>query len=108
MTESIVMIHGMWGGSWCWDNYRSFFEKRGFRCHTPVLRHHDVRPQDQPPEALGRVSLKDYADDLEAYIRDMDDAPIIIGHSMGGLLAQMLGARGLGKGLALLTPASMP
>ena len=106
MTESIVMIHGMWGGSWCWDNYRAFFEKRGFRCHTPVLRHHDVRPQDQPPEALGRVSLKDYADDLEAYIRDMDDAPIIMGHSMGGLLAQMLGARGLGKGLVLLTPAS--
>ena len=61
MTESIVMIHGMWGGSWCWDNYRAFFEKRGFRCHTPVLRHHDVRPQDQTPEALGRVSLQDYA-----------------------------------------------
>ena len=106
MTESIVMIHGMWGGSWCWDNYRAFFEQMGFRCHTPVLRHHDVRPSDAPPEGLGRLSLRDYADDLEDFLHGLDETPFIMGHSMGGLLAQMLGARGLGKGLVLLTPAS--
>jgi len=106
MTKSIVMIHGMWGGSWCWDNYRAFFEQRGFRCHTPVLRHHDVSPHDAPAAALGRVSLQDYADDLERYLRKMDEPPILMGHSMGGLLAQILGARGCGKGLVLLTPAS--
>ena len=105
MAETIVMIHGMWGGSWCWDNYRSFFERKGFRCLTPVLRHHDIQPQDPPPEALGRLSLRDYADDLEDFVRALEETPFIMGHSMGGLLAQMLGARGLGKGLVLLTPA---
>lgn len=105
MAETIVMIHGMWGGSWCWDNYRAFFEQKGFRCRTPVLRHHDIRPQDPPPEALGRLSLREYADDLEAFIGDLEETPFIMGHSMGGLLAQMLAARGLGKGLVLLTPA---
>jgi non-heme chloroperoxidase len=61
MTETIVMIHGMWSGSWCWDNYRAFFEQRGFQCHTPTLRHHDVSPLDMPSKDLGRVSLRDYA-----------------------------------------------
>ena len=106
MTTSIVMIHGMWGGSWCWENYRTFFEQRGVRCHTPELRHHDVSPLDPPTADLGRVSLRDYADDLETYLRNMNETPVIMGHSMGGLLAQMLGARGWGKGLVLLTPAS--
>jgi len=105
MTDTIVMIHGMWGGDWCWENYRAFFEERGYRCYTPVLRHHDVSPQDRPAPALGQVSLLDYVDDLEGYIRDLKKEPILMGHSMGGLLAQMLCARGLGKGAVLLTPA---
>ena len=106
MTNTIVMVHGMWGGSWCWDNYRTFFEQRGFRCLTPVLRHHDVDPQAPPEAALGRVSLRNYADDLETFVREQPETPIIMGHSMGGLLTQMLGARGLGKALVLLTPAA--
>ena len=59
------MIHGMFGGSWCWDNDRGFFERRGYRCLTPVLRYHDVDPKDKPNPNLGTVSLLDYADDLE-------------------------------------------
>lgn len=106
MTEHIVMIHGMWGGAWCWEHYQPYFESRGYRCLTPTLRHHDVLPQDPPPAGLGTIGLKDYADDLETLIRELDAPPIIMGHSMGGLLAQILGARGLGKRLVLLTPAS--
>ncbi len=44
-------------------------------------------------------------DDLAAEIRRLDPAPVVIGHSMGGLLAQMIGARGLAKCLVLLAPA---
>lgn len=106
MTKSIVLIHGMFGGSWHWDNFRSFFEKRGFQCYTPILRHHDIDPKDTPDPSLGTTSLFDYANDLEEYIRNLDEKPILIGHSMGGLLSQILGARGLASGLVLLTPAS--
>ena len=53
MSQTIVMIHGMFGGSWCWDNYRGFFERRGYRCLTPVLRYHDVDPKDKPHPDLG-------------------------------------------------------
>ena len=106
MAEIIVMIHGMYGGSWYWENYKNFLEQRGFRCHTPTLRYHDMDPNDEPDPRLGTTGLQDYARDLEDYIRNLNQQPFLMGHSMGGLLAQILGSRGLTKGLVLLTPAS--
>jgi pimeloyl-ACP methyl ester carboxylesterase len=97
---SIVMIHGMWAGGWVWSNYVPVFEGRGYRCLAPTLRHHDA-PSLEPPEALGRTSLLDYASDLQQEIEKLDQSPVLMGHSMGGLLAQMLGARGLAKALVL-------
>ena len=106
MNETIVMIHGMWCGSWCWDNYKAYFESKGYRCHTPVLRYHDMNPGSDPDPRLGTVSLIDYADDLEKCLNTLDTLPIIIGHSMGGLLAQILASRKLAKAIVLLTPAA--
>jgi pimeloyl-ACP methyl ester carboxylesterase len=106
MSKTVVMIHGMWGGGWYWQNYKNFLEQRGFQCHTPTLRYHDMNPKDTPDPGLGTTSLLDYAQDLEAYIRHLDQKPFLMGHSMGGLLAQILGARGLAEALVLLTPAS--
>lgn len=106
MKKSIVMIHGMWGGSWYWENYKNYFNDRGYQCHTPTLLYHDIDPKDRPDPRLGNTSLLDYAQDLEEYIGKLDEKPILMGHSMGGLLSQILGARGLASGLVLLTPAS--
>jgi len=105
MARILVMIHGMWGGSWSWEQYRAFFEERGYDCHTPVLRYHDTDPGALPHPKLGTTSLTDYARDLEDYVLGLDEVPYIVGHSMGGLLGQMLGGRGLARGLVLLTPA---
>jgi len=106
MAETLFMIHGMWGGAWDWAEYRGYFESRGYRCIAPNLPYHDMDPRGTPDPRLGTTSLLDYAAFLEAEVRRLDAAPVIVGHSMGGLLAQMLGARGLGKALVLLTPAS--
>ena len=106
MNETIVMIHGMWGGSWCWDNYRTFYENKGYRCITPTLRYHDVNPKDGPDPRLGTVSLIDYADDLESLIRKLDPPVILMGSSMGGLIAQILASRNVANALVLLAPAS--
>jgi len=100
------MIHGMWGGSWYWENYKQFFEEQGYHCVTPTLRFHDVDPNEPPHPQLGTTSLLDYAEDLEQEIVKLDTTPVLMGHSMGGLLAQILGSRGLAKALVLLTPAS--
>jgi len=104
--KTIFMIHGMFCGPWVWDNYKTFFEKKGYRCVTTTLRFHDMDPNDAPNPQLGTTSLLDYAADLEKEIAKLDGKPIIMGHSMGGILAQILGSRGLAKSLVLLTPAS--
>ena len=84
MEKTIVMIHGMWGGGWCWDHYKPFLENKGYHCITPILRYHDRDPNDEPDPRLGTVSLTDYADDLEKQIRKLDVPVILMGHSMGG------------------------
>ncbi|MFC2041763.1 alpha/beta hydrolase [Chloroflexota bacterium] len=106
MSETIVMIHGMWCGGWCWENFKRFFEGKGYHCITPTLRFHDTDPKDAPNPELGTTSLLDYAEDLEKEINKLETLPILMGHSMGGLLAQILGNRGLAKALVLLTPAA--
>lgn len=106
MTETIVMIHGMWCGGWCWENYQKFFVGKGYHCLTPNLRFHDVNPKAPPNPQLGTTSLLDYVEDLEKEIRKLDTLPILMGHSMGGLLSQILGSRGLAKALVLVTPAA--
>ncbi|MDH4183248.1 MAG: alpha/beta hydrolase [Nitrospinota bacterium] len=103
---TIFMIHGMWGGAWCFEKYIPFFEAKGYKCMAVDLLHHDVDPKAPPPPQLGTTSLVDYVDHMEAQIKKLPNPPIIMGHSMGGLLAQMLAARGLGKAVILLTPAS--
>jgi len=106
MKKTLFMIHGMCGGVWCWENYITYFEGKGYRCITPTLRYHDVDPKASPEPLLGTTGLLEYAEDLEREIKTLDDTPIIMGHSMGGLLAQILGSRGLAEALVLLTPAS--
>ncbi|AGL00437.1 putative hydrolase or acyltransferase of alpha/beta superfamily [Desulfoscipio gibsoniae DSM 7213] len=106
MAGTIVMIHGMMGGAWCWEKYKDFFEARGYRCITPVLRYHDMDPLGKPDPRLGATSLLDYARDLEEGIANLDEPPVLMGHSMGGLLAQILGSRGVARAMVLLTPAA--
>jgi len=104
MAKRAVFIHGMWATPDVWRNWRPFFEARGWQTHAPTLRHHDA-PPTAPPAALGTTSLLDYAADLEAEVRGLPDKPVVIGHSMGGLLALLLAARGLAQAAVLLTPA---
>lgn len=101
----LVLVHGMWGGAWQWEGYRRRLAARGHRIQVPDLRHHDAAAAADPPPRLGTVSLRDYVDDLDALIAGLPTPPVVIGHSLGGLLAQLLAARGRVAGAVLLTPA---
>jgi len=106
MSRTIFMIHGMWGTGAYWSNYQRFLEAEGYRCIATTLPYHDCEPHAAPDARLGNASLLDYASALESEVERLPEKPIILGHSMGGLLAQILGARGLARALVLLTPAS--
>jgi pimeloyl-ACP methyl ester carboxylesterase len=98
------MIHGAFCGGWAFDDFRKPFEAKGYRVTAPTLRFHDNG--SEPPPALGKTSLLDYASDLEKAIKALPETPILVGHSMGGLLAQMLAARGLARACVLLAPSA--
>lgn len=106
MADTLLMIHGMWGGPWYWKGYQRLFEAAGYRTMAITLPYHDKAPNAAPDPHLGSTSLLDYVAALERQISQLDHTPILIGHSMGGLLAQMLASRGLAKAVVLLAPAA--
>ena len=99
----VIMIHGGFCGPWAWDDFAARFRNAGYKVETPALRHHDG---GKPPAALATTSLADYAADLEKLIGKMKTPPILVGHSMGGLLAQMLAARCDVAAALLLAPSA--
>ncbi|HEY1612126.1 MAG TPA: alpha/beta hydrolase [Rhizomicrobium sp.] len=100
----IVMIHGAFCGGWVFDGWRAHFAARGFEVHTPTLRHH--APADRDEHALARTGMLDYAADLSQLLDRLAEPPILVGHSLGGLLAQMLAARRPVAALVLLAPSA--
>jgi pimeloyl-ACP methyl ester carboxylesterase len=105
MAETLLLVHGMWGTAAHWESFRRHFEGRGHRCVAPTLRHHDLEPQGTPDPRLGSTSLLDYAEDLETLVRGLGEKPVVVGFSMGGILAQILASRGLARAIVLLSPA---
>lgn len=104
-TKVVMLIHGMWTAGWCWDNFRSPLEEAGYRCVAITLPYHDMDPRSDPDPRLGALGLSDYVAALEREVDRLGSPPIVIGHSMGGLLALILGSRGLATKLVLLAPA---
>ena len=105
---SILMVHGVGCGGEVWDAMRPQFEGAGFTCEAPTL-FPDRRRVDDPPETLGTLTLKDYVDAMARKARDMTtdgQRPVVIGHSMGGLIAQKLAERGEVSAAVFLTPAA--
>jgi pimeloyl-ACP methyl ester carboxylesterase len=98
------MIHGAFCGGWVFDDWRRIYEAAGFDVHTPTLRHHEYA--DEPPRELGTTSMLDYAEDLGHLLDGIGSRPILIGHSLGGLLAQMLASRRDVRALVLLAPSA--
>ena len=103
MRPPILMIHGMWGTGAVWDRMAGAFRERGRPVHTPTLPHHGP---DRDPAALGVTGLDHYRDALLEIVAGLDQPPVLIGHSMGGLLAQMVAATIPVRAVVLLNSAA--
>jgi pimeloyl-ACP methyl ester carboxylesterase len=107
-AETIVLIHGMWMTPLSWEHWVSHYIDRGHRVIAPAWPGLDKEPAElrRDPAPLRGLSIKDIVDHYDTIIRGLDQPPIIIGHSFGGLFAQLLLDRGLGAaGVALGTGA---
>jgi len=104
-------LHGMSCTGAVWSGFKSVFESHGVRVYTPTLRP-DVRLSlSEPPHPeLRGIGLEHYVADLERELDRVEEEtglrPAVIGHSMGGLLAQVLAERGRIAAGVFITPAA--
>lgn len=98
----VLLIHGYGGGAWYFDRYQRFLAARGYPTYAVNLRGHCG---SKPVGDLGAVSIYQYAEDAEVVARHLG-RPIVIGHSMGGLLAQKLAESDAARAAVLMCAAA--
>jgi len=82
----LLFVHGAWHGAWSWEeHFMPWFATQGFECHAFDLRHHG---EAGGPGTLRRSRISHYVYDLADAVSQVDRPPILVAHSMGGLVAQ--------------------
>ena len=107
-AQHVLLIHGTWCNGDAWGEFANALEARGYTVHTPSLRHHGNPGTNDiwgNAQQVSKVGLLDFVADLKALVETLDSPPIIIGHSVGALLAQLVAARVPSAGVVLLGPA---
>jgi pimeloyl-ACP methyl ester carboxylesterase len=108
MSKTIVLIHGAWLTPAGWDLFKPRYEEKGYTVVAPPWPFMDA-PIEQlranPDKRLKKLTVKQIVDHYEAVIKGLAEKPIIIGHSFGGLVTQLLLDRGHGVCGVALDPA---
>jgi non-heme chloroperoxidase len=102
----VVFIHGLWLLPSSWANWADFFKDAGYAPLTPDWPDdpQTVEGARAEPEVLAKKSLKQVADHTTEIITALEKKPAVMGHSTGGLLAQMLAGRGLSAATVAIDP----
>jgi len=103
----MMLVHGAWLSSRSWENFADYFEKHGFAVSAPEWprKHGDVEELRKDAEELAGLGLSEIVDHYEGLIRELDQPPVLIGHSFGGLIVELLLDRGLGRAGVAMSPA---
>jgi pimeloyl-ACP methyl ester carboxylesterase len=108
MSKTILLIHGAFMTPRCWDPFNRYFTEKGYRCLAPAWPAHEGTVEDlraNPDPKLQNLGLAEIVDHHAQIIQGMPEPPILIGHSFGGLITQILLDRGLGQAGVALDPA---
>lgn len=101
MSKTIVFIHGNFVSKRCWDGWVARFEGKGHRCVAVAYPGRDkpvaVLKQNPGDRFLGQLTIQQVVDHHVNVIRSLEEKPIIIGHSFGGLLTQLMVERDLAE-----------
>ena len=103
----IVFVHGLWLLPGSWDRWRTFVEAAGFTTIAPGWPDdpETVAEANADPSVLAHKGINDIADHVAAAIEQLTVKPAVIGHSFGGLLAQIIAGRGLSAATVAIDPA---
>ena len=104
--QPVVFVHGLWLLASSWDNWRQLFEERGYTTIAPGWPDDPdtVEEAKQDPEVFAHKRIKQVTDHYVDAIHELKTKPAVIGHSFGGLIAQMVA----GEGVAAVTVAIDP
>ncbi len=82
----LLFVHGAWHGAWCWDeHFLPYFARHGYAAYAVSLRGHGA---SGGRERLRWTSLMEYVEDVTQIAQQFSQPPIVIGHSLGGLVVQ--------------------
>jgi non-heme chloroperoxidase len=103
----VVFIHGLWLLSSSWNRWAELFEEAGYAAVTPGWPDdpETVKEANARPEMFAGKRVGQLADHLTAAIGELERKPVVIGHSFGGLLTQMIAGRGDSAASVAIDPA---
>lgn len=105
--RTVVLIHGAWMIPASWDRFRERFEGAGYEVLTPPWPYLDGPIEEfrkKPPENFAKLTIGKIADSYQAIIKDLKEPPLLVGHSFGGLIVQLLLDRGVGSAGVAIDP----
>src|SRR3712207_4910529 len=96
--DTIVLIHGLWVTSRSWEKWAERYEARGYRVLTPAYPGFEVEVEalNEDPSPIEASTIPGVVEHLESIVGELENPPIIMGHSFGGLLTQILLDHGYG------------
>lgn len=98
VPTTVKLVHGLWMTPRSWENWVPYLEQQGFRVLTPGYPGFEVEVEAlrADPTPIADADITETLDHLAGVVQSLDEPPIIIGHSFGGTLTQLLLARGHG------------
>ncbi|MEX0732052.1 MAG: alpha/beta hydrolase [Aquisalimonadaceae bacterium] len=98
----LLFIHGAYVGAWCWEeHFLPYFASRGYDCYALSLSGHG---KSDGGEALHYLGIDDYVADVRQVVESLPVEPILIGHSMGGMVVQKYLEHYAAPAVALMAP----
>jgi pimeloyl-ACP methyl ester carboxylesterase len=96
--DTIILIHDLWMTPLSWEHWIDRYTARGFRVLAPAWPGVEAGIEEirRDPSPLARLGVTEIVDHYDGIVRDLPTPPIIMGHSFGGLMTQILLDRGLG------------
>src|SRR5580698_6267469 len=102
-SPPILMVHGGFCGGWAFDHFAGPFRAAGYRVQAPDLPGHAATA---PPDAALGLSMSDYAAAVARDAAALPEPPVLIGHSMGGLVSLMAASKAKVRSVILLAPSA--
>jgi pimeloyl-ACP methyl ester carboxylesterase len=105
--DTIVLIHGLWVTPRSWEEWKAHYEGKGYTVITPAYPGFEIEVEAlrDNPDVIANLTVPETVDHLAGIIEALPKPPILMGHSFGGIMTQLLLARGLGASAAVIDSA---